>query len=101
MTGLEALEKFDKLVKKYNEKIGLNENDLLGFGLSLKIIEKELKALEIIRKKHFVVRKWDKQKGGWLNVGGVTCSPLDNNFPKNEKLLNCEESKILKEVFEK
>ena len=52
--GLEALEKFDKLVKTYHEKIGLNENDLLGFGLLLKIIEKELKAFEIIKSKEIV-----------------------------------------------
>ena len=56
--SLELLDKFDKLVKNYNEKIGLGEIDLLGLGLSIATIEKELKALDLIRKKYIY---WDIQ----------------------------------------
>ena len=50
MKGLEALEKIKKLYKSYIDKIGLNANDIMGFDFSIVNIEKELKALEIIKK---------------------------------------------------
>ena len=117
--GLELLKKFDKLVKTYHEKIGLNENDLLGFSLSLKIIEKELKsheeyvkiaekeheelmyvqkklkALEIIKSKPWLVNDVVESKGKY-DVYKSWC----NTFRTDMKYrATQEEYELLKEVL--
>ena len=46
LSPLEALEKTKKLYKNYEIKIGLNEKDILGFDWCFAIIEKALKEYE-------------------------------------------------------